>query len=73
MSSTTGGLLLVFAVLLPFAGVFIADAFLAYPDGFAKPLIVVIEWALFPSLAVTLALIVAGVPLRDGVPGRHGT
>lgn len=60
-------------IAIGFAGVFIADAFLAYPEGFAKPLIVVIEWALFPSLAVALALIVAGVPLRDGVPGRDVT
>ncbi len=46
------------------AGVLIAGAFLAYPDGLAKPLIVLIEWALFPSLALTLALIVAGPPAR---------
>jgi len=46
------------------AGAAIAGAFLAYPDGFAKPLIKVIEWALFPSLALTLALIVAGAPER---------
>jgi multisubunit Na+/H+ antiporter MnhB subunit len=60
-------------IAIGFAGVFIADAFLAYPEGFAKPLIVVIEWALFPSLALALALIVAGVPLRDGGPGRDVT
>jgi len=46
------------------AGVAFAGAFLAYPDGFAKLLIKVIEWALLPSLAVTLALIVAGAPER---------
>jgi uncharacterized MnhB-related membrane protein len=46
------------------AGVAFAGAFLAYPDGLAKPLIKVIEWALFPSLALTLALIVAGAPER---------
>lgn len=46
------------------AGVVTAGAFLAYPEGLAKPLIVLIEWALFPSLAVTLALIVAGPPAR---------
>jgi multisubunit Na+/H+ antiporter MnhB subunit len=46
------------------AGAVFAGAFLAYPDGLAKPLIKVIEWALFPSLAVTLALIVAGAPER---------
>jgi uncharacterized MnhB-related membrane protein len=46
------------------AGAAFAGAFLAYPDGLAKPLIKVIEWALFPSLALTLALIVAGAPER---------
>jgi multisubunit Na+/H+ antiporter MnhB subunit len=46
------------------AGAAIAGAFLGYPDGLAKPLIKVIEWALFPSLALTLALIVAGAPER---------
>lgn len=48
------------------AGIFTAGAFLAYPEGYAKPLIVLIEWALFPSLALTLALIVAGPPERAG-------
>ncbi|MGH8616374.1 MAG: hydrogenase subunit MbhD domain-containing protein [Burkholderiales bacterium] len=46
------------------AGVVVADAFLAYPEGLAKPLIKVIEWALLPSLALTLALIMAGAPGR---------
>ena len=46
------------------AGVWTAGAFLAYPDGLAKPLIKVIEWALLPSLALTLGLIMAGAPER---------
>ena len=46
------------------AGVATAGAFLGYPDGFVKPLIKVIEWALLPSLALTLALILAGAPER---------
>lgn len=46
------------------AGATFAGAFLGYPDGMAKTLIKVIEWALFPSLALTLALIVAGAPGR---------
>ena len=46
------------------AGAAYAGAFLAYPDGLAKPLIKVIEWALLPSLALTLALILAGAPER---------
>ena len=45
-------------------GVVIAGAFLGLPDDLAKLLIKVIEWALFPSLALTLALIVAGPPER---------
>jgi multisubunit Na+/H+ antiporter MnhB subunit len=46
------------------SGVWTAGAFLAYPDGLAKPLIKTIEWALLPSLALTLALILAGAPER---------
>ena len=46
------------------AGAAIAGAFLGYPEGLAKPLIKVVEWALFPSLALTLGLIVAGAPQR---------
>ena len=41
-----------------------AGAFLAYPDGFAKPLIIVIEVALMPSLALTLTLLLIGAPAR---------
>jgi multisubunit Na+/H+ antiporter MnhB subunit len=37
-----------------------AGAFLAYPIGFAKPLIVVIEVGLILSIAVTLGMLVAG-------------
>jgi multisubunit Na+/H+ antiporter MnhB subunit len=46
------------------AGIAIAGAFLGYPEGMAKPLILVIEFALMPSLAATLALILAGAPER---------
>lgn len=46
------------------AGVAIAGAFLGYPEGLAKPLIIVIEIALLPSLALTLGLIMAGAPER---------
>jgi len=41
-----------------------AGAFLAWPAGFEKALIVVVEVALMPSLAVTLALLLAGAPQR---------
>ena len=46
------------------AGAISAGAFLAYPDGFAKPLIIVVELALMPSLALILALMLAGAPQR---------
>jgi len=39
-------------------------AFLAYPDGLAKPLIVAIEVALTPSLALILGLLLVGPPER---------
>jgi multisubunit Na+/H+ antiporter MnhB subunit len=51
-------------IVIGAAGAMHAGAFLAYPDGHAKTLIKIIEWALLPSLATTLALIVAGVPRR---------
>jgi hypothetical protein len=41
-----------------------AGAFLAYPDGLAKPLIIVIELALMPTLALILALLLTGAPQR---------
>lgn len=43
-------------------GIFAADAFLAYPAGYAKLLIVVIEVALTLSIGATLALLAAGPP-----------
>ncbi|MCC7079589.1 MAG: DUF4040 domain-containing protein [Burkholderiales bacterium] len=46
------------------AGVGIAGAFLGYPEGLAKALIIVIEVALLPSLVLTLGLIMAGAPER---------
>ncbi|MGL4997020.1 MAG: hydrogenase subunit MbhD domain-containing protein [Deefgea sp.] len=48
-----------------FAGIPLAGAFLAYPDGFAKPLIIAIEFASMISIAVTLALLVIGIPKRS--------
>lgn len=48
-----------------FAGLFLGSAFLSYPDGWAKPIILFIEAALVPSIAVTLALLVAGPPARE--------
>jgi multisubunit Na+/H+ antiporter MnhB subunit len=51
-------------IAIGIAGAASAGAFLAYPDGFAKPLIIVIELALMPSLALILALMLAGAPQR---------
>ena len=51
-------------VLIGVVGAVSAGAFFAYPEGYAKPLILAIEWALMPSLAVTLALLMAGAPQR---------
>jgi multisubunit Na+/H+ antiporter MnhB subunit len=45
-------------------GVVTAGALLAYPEGFAKPLILVIEFALMPSLTLILGLLLAGSPRR---------
>lgn len=46
------------------AGIGLAGAFLAYPENYAKPLILTIEMALVLSIAVALALLVAGPPAR---------
>ena len=51
-------------IAIGFAGVLTAGAVLAYPDGYAKLLIKVIEAALLPTLTLTLALLVAGAPER---------
>ncbi|QIG50959.1 DUF4040 domain-containing protein [Nordella sp. HKS 07] len=45
-------------------GVVLAGAFLAYPEGYAKPLIILAEAALTLSIAVTLGLLAAGPPTR---------
>jgi hypothetical protein len=46
------------------AGMFLANAFLAYPAGYAKPLIVAVEVALTLSIGVALGLLAAGPPER---------
>ena len=46
------------------AGFVVAGAFLAYPPGYAKPLIIVVEAALTLSIAVTLGLVALGPPQR---------
>jgi hypothetical protein len=49
-------------------GAVTAGAFLAYPDEWAKPLIVVVEIALMPTLALVLGLMLAGAPEREAAP-----
>jgi multisubunit Na+/H+ antiporter MnhB subunit len=53
-------------------GAWTAGAFLGYPDGFAKPMIVAIEVALLPTLVLVLALLLNGAPARsaDSLPSR---
>jgi multisubunit Na+/H+ antiporter MnhB subunit len=46
-----------------------AGAFLAYPPGFAKALILVIEFALMPTLTLILGLMLLGPPERRPPPG----
>jgi multisubunit Na+/H+ antiporter MnhB subunit len=55
-------------IAIGFVGAVAAGAFLAYPDGLAKPLIVVVELALMPTLTLILALLLAGAPLRAAQP-----
>jgi multisubunit Na+/H+ antiporter MnhB subunit len=57
-----GGPLVFIAVGL--AGFGLAGHFLAYPEAWAKPLIIAIEIALTLSIAATLGLLVAGPPER---------
>jgi uncharacterized MnhB-related membrane protein len=47
-------------------GLWTAGAFLGYPDGWAKPLILTIEVALLPTLVLVLALLMNGPPSRGG-------
>jgi len=45
-----------------FVGFFFADAFLDYPEGYAKPLIIAVEFALTLSIGIALGLLAAGPP-----------
>jgi multisubunit Na+/H+ antiporter MnhB subunit len=55
-------------IAIGIVGAITAGAFLAYPEDWAKPMILVIEFALMPSLALTLGLMLAGAPERTVVP-----
>ena len=58
---------LVFIVVGVF-GLWTAGAFLGYPDGWSKPLILLIEMALLPTLVLVLALLMNGPATRKAVP-----
>ena len=68
-------LVLVFGPLLfiaiGVAGIWLADAFLAYPEGYAKPLILAIEAALTISVAAVLGLLIAGQPTGEPQSGHR--
>ncbi len=49
-------------LVIGIAGMVLANAFLAYPSGYAKPLIVTVEVALTLSIGVALGLLAAGPP-----------
>ena len=55
-------------LLVGLAGFFIAGAFLAYPPGYSKALIIAIEVMMTISVAGTLVLLVAGPPERGEQP-----
>lgn len=55
-------------IAVGFAGLLAPGTFLAYPEGLAKPLIIVIEAALLPSLTLVLALLLTGAPWRRAGP-----
>ena len=55
-------------LLVGLAGFFIAGAFLAYPPGYSKALIIAIEVVMTISVAGTLVLLVAGPPERGERP-----
>ncbi|KAA0971922.1 DUF4040 domain-containing protein [Aureimonas fodinaquatilis] len=54
----------VFFIAVGFVGAALWGGFLAYPAGWAKPVIVAVEAMLTLSIAVTLAMLVAGPPLH---------
>jgi multisubunit Na+/H+ antiporter MnhB subunit len=51
-------------MLVGLGGFVFADGFMAYPEAWTKPVILLVEAALTLSIAVALCLIVAGWPMR---------
>ena len=52
-------------LVIGLGGMWLGDAFLAYPVAYAKLLILVIEFVMTLTIAVTLALLLAGPPGRE--------
>jgi multisubunit Na+/H+ antiporter MnhB subunit len=52
-------------IVVGLAGLVFQGAFLAYPEGLVKPVILLIEFVLTASVAAALALLVMGPPSRD--------
>lgn len=55
-------------IAVAFLGIVVAGAFLAYPEAWAKALIIVVEIPLTISVAVMLTLLVAGPPAESSAP-----
>ena len=55
-------------IVVGLVGAATAGAFLAYPKGLAKPLILVIEFALMPALTLILGLLLLSAPQRGDAP-----
>jgi multisubunit Na+/H+ antiporter MnhB subunit len=55
-------------VVVGLGGLWLGEAFLAYPVDYAKPMILVIELVMMLTVAVTLALLLAGPPEREASP-----
>ena len=57
-----------FFLIVGLCGLWLGDAFLAYPVAYAKPLLLAIEFAMTLTVAVTLALLIAGPSEREPGP-----
>ena len=55
-------------LIVGLGGLWLGDAFLAYPVAYAKPLLLAIEFAMTLTVAVTLALLIAGPSEREPSP-----
>jgi multisubunit Na+/H+ antiporter MnhB subunit len=55
-------------LIVGLGGLWLGDAFLAYPVAYAKPLLLAIEFAMTLTVAVTLALLIAGPSEREPGP-----